>query len=134
MKAQTEIIQILFQNDKTKSWLANKLGISAQNLDYKLNRASDIPFELYNQIMKIFKKEGFIVSENDQCVHLLNQTVEIDALIGHSLTLLNGSVKSFTADNVLDFKEKQKLISIIEKMRNDFLEQLDEIEKIVEGR
>jgi len=132
--AKTEILQILFINDKSKSWLANKLGISSQKLDYRLNRANDMPLELYQQIMKIFKKEGFITSDNDQCVHLLNQTLEIDALIGHSLTLLNSNVKAFTEDNILDFRERRKLLEIIDKIKSEFLEQIDEIEKVIEGR
>ncbi len=134
MTEQVEIIRILFENDKPKSWLANKLGISSQNLDYKLHNAKKIAVEDYNQIMKIFKKEGFITSNSEQCNHLLNQTLEIDALIGHTLTILNASVQKFTKDNVLDFREKKRLGNLIDQIRNDFNNELDHVEKIIEGR
>ncbi len=134
MTEQNEILRILFVNDKSKSWLANRLGISPQNLDYKLRNAKKLAVEDYNSIMKIFKNEGFITSNSEQCTHLLNQTVEIDGMMGHILSILNSSVQKFTADNVLEYREKKQLLEMISKMRNDFNNELDSIEKIIEGR
>jgi len=134
MPEQTEIMRILFENDKTKSWLANQLKIKPQKLDYWLGKAKKIGVEDYNKIMEIFKKEGFITSNSEQCNHLLNQTIEIDALLGHTLTLLNTNVQKFTSDNVLEYREKKRLGEVIEKIRNEFNIELDQIEKIIEGR
>jgi Zn-dependent peptidase ImmA (M78 family) len=134
MDTQTQIIRILFENNKQKNWLADKLRISAQKIDYMLNKAKKISHEDYNQIMEIFKKEGFITSNSEQCNHLYDQTIEINSVIGHTLTILNGNVKKFTDDNVLDFREKRKLTDMIDKIRNEFNAELDSIESIIEGR
>lgn len=134
MIEQNEVMKILFENDKSKSWLANKLSITPQKLDYRLSKAKKIAIEDYKEIMRIFKKEGFITSNSEQCTHLLNQTIEIDALLGHALTILNTNVKKFTSDNVLEYREKKRLSEVIDKIRNEFNDELDQIEEIIEGR
>jgi len=134
MNAQTEILQILFNNDKSKTWLSQKLGISPQNLDYKLNKASDLPLIFYNEIMAIFKKEGFITSAKDQCDYLLRQTITIDSMIGNMLSILNDTVERITEDHVLDFKEKMKLSELTDKIKMNFNNELEKIQNIIEGR
>lgn len=131
---RAEIKEILFKNDKNISWLKGKIK---QNVDlYYLLSDNSVNFdiEIYEEIIKIFKKEGFITSPTDQCAYLLNQTIQIDALIGHTLSIFNTNVQKFTSDNVLEFREKRRLSDIVDKMRSDFNSELDNIEKIIEGR
>lgn len=132
MTPQDEIKQILFNNDKTKVWLANKLGMSKSDLTYQLNRATNFSVDLYNRVMDIFRKENFI-TKDDQCDFLIRQTLQIDAVIGHSLTLLNDNVLKFTKDNVLDFKEKSRLIEVVTKIKDELIAELETIEKIIES-
>jgi hypothetical protein len=132
MTPQDEIKQILFNNDKTKVWLANKLGMSKSDLTYQLNRATNFSVDLYNRVMDIFRKENFI-TKDDQCDFLIRQTLQIDAVIGHSLTMLNDNVLKFTKDNVLDFKEKSRLIEVVTKIKDELIAELETIEKIIES-
>lgn len=134
MTPQEEILQILFNEDKTKAWLADKLGIKKQSLQYQLTNSSNYPVELHNRIMNIFQKEGFITIKSEQCNFLVRQTLEINSLIGHSVSILNQTVKNFTKDNLLDFRERKDLGELIEKIRTETNNQLDEIEKIIEGK
>lgn len=134
MSDQDQIKSILFVNDKSKSWLAGKLNITPQKLDYILHNAKKISKSDYDSIMHIFKNAGFITSNSEQCNHLLGQTIEIDSLLGHALTILNGNIRQFTKDNVLDFNEKRRLLDIVTKIRTDFNNELDSIEMIIEGR
>lgn len=132
MTPQEEVKRILFESDRNQTWLANKLGMSRADLNYQLNTAKNYSAELNNRIMEIFKKEGF-TSKNEQCEDLLNQTLLINSMIGNSLQILNNNVQKFTRDNVIDFREKKRLLDVIEKMRADYLNELERIEKIVEG-
>lgn len=134
MTPQEQILQILFNEDKTKAWLADKLGIKKQSLQYQLTNSSNYPVELHNRIMNIFQKEGFITIKSEQCNFLVRQTLEINSLIGHSVSILNQTVKNFTKDNLLDFRERKDLGELIEKIRTETNNQLDEIEKIIEGK
>lgn len=134
MTRQEEIKQVLFDNDKTNTWLANKLGMKKQDLGYQLNDAVNFSVDLYERIMKIFKKEGFITSTTDQCNFLLEQTLQTNSALGHSLTILNNTVKRSVSDMVLDFKEKVTLIEMIEKIKVELDNQCDEMISIIEGR
>jgi Zn-dependent peptidase ImmA (M78 family) len=132
MKAQDEIKSILFSNEKSKVWLAQKLGISKQDVHYMLNTATDIPHERYAQIIKIFKAEGFICSADEKCDFIKNQTLETNDMIGKLLSLLNNTVRKVSEDNVLDFREKKELSEMVDYVQESVTQKLDEIRKIIE--
>lgn len=134
MTKQEEIKQILFDNDKTNTWLANKLGMKKQDLGYQLNNAVNFSVDLYESIIKILRKEGFITSSSEQCSFLIDQTLQTNSVLGYSLTILNNTVKRAVSDMVLDFKEKIALIETIEKLKDELIIQCDEMIAIVEGR
>lgn len=128
-----QIKDILFRNDRTVRWLMGK--VPGTDLYYLLNGDKSKSFDIgiYDQIMDVFRKEGMIVKEGDECLQLLEQTMQMDSLIGHALNILNHNVKNFTEDRVLNFHEKKKLYEIIENMRNEFNDEFDEIIKIFGG-
>jgi len=134
MTPQEEVKRILFENDKTKTWLANRLGISKEDLSYQLNRSKNYSADLHNRIINILKKEGFITNTTEKCEFLIKQTLQIDSMVGTSLTMLNTSVEKFTKDNILDFRETKRLFDIVEKIRNGVNESLDNIETILNGK
>ena len=134
MTKQEEIKQILFDNDLTNAWLARKLRMSKQDLGYQLNDAVNFSADLYDRIIAVLKREGFITKESDQCEHLISQTLEINSLIGHSVSLLNSTVKKYTEDKVLEFSERKKLIELAERIKDDFIDQIEEVIKVLEGR
>jgi DNA polymerase III delta prime subunit len=132
MTPQEEVKRILFESDRNQTWLANKLGLSRADLNYQLNTAKNYSADLHNRIMTIFKKEGYN-SKDERCQDLLDQTLLINSMIGNSIQILNNNVQKFTKDNVLDFRERKRLLDVIEKMKSDYMNELERIEKIVEG-
>ncbi len=132
MKAQDEIKAILFTHEKTKVWLAGKLHVTKQKLDYWLNDAKSMDVDTYNQIMSIFKHEKMICSADDKCDHIRTQTMEINSIIGSSLTMLNSTVKTVSSDNILDFKEKKLLSEMIAELRDNLNHELDKIAEMIE--
>ena len=134
MTKQEEVKQILFDNDKTNTWLANKLGMKKQDLGYQLNEAVNFSVDLYDRIISIFKKHGFITSSSEQCNFLIDQTLQTNSAIGHSVQILNNTVKNSVKDMVLDFREKTSLIELIEKIKSEITDQCDEMISIIEGR
>lgn len=134
MTPQDEVKRILFDHEKTNTWLAKKLGMSKEDLHYQLNRSKNYPVDLHNRINEIFKKEGFITNATEKCEFLIKQTLQIDSVVGTSLTMLNSAVEKFTRDNVLDFREMKRLFDIVEKIRDGVNESLDNIESILNGK
>lgn len=130
---RTEIKEILFCNDKNISWLRNKMKTKV-DLHYLLSEKSvNFDINIYEEIMSIFKKEGFITSENDRCEKFAEQLIQVNGIISHSTYLLNSNASHFLHDNILDFRERRKLLEIIEKMKSEFNQEIEHIEKIIEG-
>jgi hypothetical protein len=134
MTAQEEINQIIFQNKNiTESWLADKLSITPQNLNYQLHMAKKFDNNLYKRIQLIFKKEGIILDPAEQCTQLSDRTLEFGALIGNQLSVINNEVRKAVKNSNLEFNERVKLKIIFDDMRDNINQQLDELEKLIEG-
>lgn len=132
MNAKDEVKSILINHKRTQTWLAEKLGIQKQTLNYMLNGSKGLDTETYKQIIKIFKREKMITSAGDKCDHIRTQTLEINAIIGSSLILLNNTVKKVSEDNILDFKEKKQLSEMIDELRESLNHELDKISEMIE--
>jgi len=132
MTEQDKIKVILSDNDKTQTWLAGKLGMKKQTLNNILNINKSLDHELYKQIYKIFKQEKFIASAEDKCSVIKDQAMEINSIIGSSLTLFNGTVRKVSEDNVLDFKEKKVLSDMVQEIRDCLNYELDKIAEMIE--
>jgi hypothetical protein len=134
MTAQEEINQIIFQNKNiTESWLADKLSITPQNLNYQLHMAKKFDNNLYKRIKLIFKKEGIILDPAEQCTQLSDRTLEFGALIGNQLSVMNNEVRKAVKNDNIEFNERVKLKIIFDDMRDNINQQLDELEKLIEG-
>lgn len=125
-----QIKQILFENDKTKKWLQDKLP----TLDiYYLLSDNCKRFDVndYDAIVRILDKEGFITSEEDRCKYLTDTMLKIDQLFGSSLDILNDTVIRFTADNDLSFKEKRKVADLLDEIDLRFQDKISDAKKIL---
>ena len=126
-----EIKDILFHHEKTMSWLQSKLHTHV-DLHYLLSdRSVNFDVNIYEEIMEVFKREGFISSEGERCNRFTQEMVLVNAIISHSTYLLNSNASQFIRNNVLEFREKMKLTEIITKMRNELNDELEKIEKII---
>lgn len=132
-----EISQLIHKADKNITWLKGKLKSTiGRDIDlyYLLSEKSvNFDVEIYDAIIQILKKEGVIVSENERCEKFAEQLIQVNGIISHSTYLLNSNASHFIKDNVLDFREKRKLLEIVEKMKNEFNQEIESIEKIIEG-
>lgn len=52
-KRQAEIRDLLEQTDITQAWLARKLGITPQKVNYHLAEAAELDYDLYNEMKKV---------------------------------------------------------------------------------
>lgn len=130
---RAEVKEILFKNDKTVAWLKSRMNTKV-DLHYLLSDKSvNFDINIYEEIMKIFKGEGFITSENQRCEMFAEQLIKVNAIINHSTYLINSNAMEFIKDNILDFREKKKLMEIIDKMKNEFNDEIERIEKIIQG-
>jgi len=128
-----EIKEVLFKHDKNISWLKNKMATKVDLYYLLSDRSTNFDIEIYEEIIKIFKREGFITSENERCERFARELITVNGIISHSTYLLNSKASSFIEDNILDFHEKRKLIEIVEKIKAEFNGELENIEKVIGG-
>jgi hypothetical protein len=130
---RSEVKEILIRNDKNISWLKNRLR-SNVDLHYQLSEKSvNFDVNIYEEIIQVFKQEGFITSENERCERFAEQLIQVNGIISHSTYLLNSNASHFIKDSILDYREKKKLLEIVYKMKNEFNSGIEQIEKIIEG-
>lgn len=130
---QEEIKRILFDKNVSESWLAQKLHISPQTLNYQLNTAKKFDIDLYRSIKSIMKKEGVLNGFPDECKQLSRLALDFSAMIGNQLSIFGNEVIRAIDDEKLELKERVRLKVQIDNMRENLNNQLDELEKLIEG-
>jgi len=134
MSKQIEIIQILYRNDKTKSWLQNELkkkGID-KDLQYLLDetRSKNFDVNIYEMIIEIFREHGIVPTESDRIKKLRVKVIEINGIIAGGLTLLNETMDDYLKDDELTFDEKNELLKMIDEVQKDYAH-LDELKILI---
>lgn len=125
-----QIKQILFDNDKNKKWLKNR--VPHIDIYYLLSdNCKRFDVKDYNEIMNIFKNEGFITNEAERCNQLIDTVLKINSLLGNGLDLLNSSVSSFTIDKELTFPERHRLALLFDDLELSLVKRIDESKKIL---
>lgn len=127
-----QIKDILFYNKQNITWLIDR--IPGVDWYYQLSdKAKTFDTDLYDKVKELFKKAGFIASEDERCERFADQLIQVNGIISHSTYLLNSNAAEFLKDNVLDFREKKKLLEIIEKMRKEFNQEIEKISEFIEA-
>ena len=134
MSKQLEILQILFRNDKPKSWLQNELkkkGID-KDLQYLLDetRSKNFDVNIYETIIEIFREHGIIPTESDRIKKLRSKVMEINGIIASGLTLLNETMNDYLNDDELTFDEKNELLEMIDGIEKQY-SHLDELKILI---
>lgn len=134
MNHQIEILKILFNNNKTKSWLHNELlkkGID-KDLQYLLDetRCKIFDVNVYEAMMQIFREHGIIPTELDRTKRLRSKVIEINGIIASGLTLLNETMNEYLQDDELTFDEKTELMQMIERIENEY-SRLSELKTLI---
>lgn len=127
-----QIKDILFFNKKNITWLTER--IPGVDWYYQLSdKAKTFDTDVYDETILQFKKAGFITSENERCERFADQLIQVNGIISHSTYLLNSNAAEFLKDHILDYKEKKKLLEIVEKMQKEFNNEIESITKLIEG-
>jgi len=135
MDRRLQISQILLKQDKTVSWLKTELSSKYPSVDfYHLlsDKSKNFDADLYDDIILLFKKKGFITSASEQCEKFADNLIQLNAIIGHSTFLINTNAVEFMKDNVLDVREKMKLLKIIDKTETECVVSFDKIREVIE--
>ena len=133
MTAQEEINQIIFKHNLKETWLANQLGCSPQTLNYQLHTAHKFDTELDKEIRKIFKKMGILTHSPEESKMLNTLTLEFAASQGNNMSQFITLVKKVVEDNSVDNDERLRIKLKLKDFRENFIAQMDELEKLVEG-
>lgn len=59
-KRQDEVKRIIEESGLSQSWVAQKLGYTAQNLSYHLNQSAELDRDLYEKILNLLERIGKI--------------------------------------------------------------------------
>ena len=134
MTKQLEILQVLFRNDKPKSWLQSELkkkGIE-KDLQYLLDeiRCKNFDVNIYEAIIEIFREHGIIPTESDRIKNLRTKIIEINAIITSGLSLLDRTMNEYLKDDELTFDEKAELLKMIDGIEKEFAH-LDELKNLI---
>lgn len=118
----------------SQAWLASQIGMSPQAFNKVLMHGKGFNDEQQKALNIVFRKEGVIVDDNEQCGLLIKQTMHASSIINQSLSSLNEVTLSLAGDNDLPFDEIKKLIDHYELMLEEFQQQVYSLIKIVKGR
>lgn len=123
-----EILQILFDNDKSQSWLQDQLkrkGID-QNI-YELLKASrkTIDVNIYEAIIDIFRDNNFITNETERCNLLERSIFHLDSIIGGAFQQLNALTEGVIADNQLTHQEKGRVLDELDRFERKIIIEID---------
>jgi hypothetical protein len=129
-----DIRRILFMNDKPVRWLKTKLEKKYPKTDFYhlLKEEAAFDVKLHDDIKALFKKEGFITSASEQCDKFTENIIQLNAIISHSTYLLNTNTKEFIKDNVLDIRERMKLLKIIDEAEAECTAGFENAREIIE--
>lgn len=135
-KSADIILHMLQATEKSQSWLAKQLGVSDQNLNYRLNKATDLYADEYEEMLDAFEKEGIIMNTDKEVSMLKDVTLEFGSLLGNGISNFSHLVKKFCDnDNKIDDDERARLVSELKSLKKEANLQFDSmIEMLEHGR
>lgn len=134
MTKQIEILQVLFNNDKTKVWLQDQLKRKGfdKDLQYLLDetRCKSFDVNIYEAIIEIFREHGMTPTESDRIKNLRTKVIEINAIVTSGLSLLDKTMNDYLKDDELTFDEKAELLKMIDGIEKQYTH-LDELKTLI---
>lgn len=121
-----EILNILKENNLTRTWLAAKLKMDYDTLCRQLKSPRFLD-DVYKACIKIFQKEGLVSSNKDIIENLQKDFLAFTASTEGMLSILTRSFIHKVSDMRLTEKEKEDLCRELEHARNMENEKIDEL-------
>jgi hypothetical protein len=128
---QKFIKNVLDENDLKPSWIKKRLPhIDIYYLLKPTCKRFDAP--TLEEIRDLFKKHGFITSENERTEKYMRQLTKITAMVESTLGLLNETSYEFAeSEDLIDFNEKLKLNEILNKLERNTATDIHTARKIL---
>ena len=133
MTPQEEIKLIMVKHNLKYSWIAEQLGTYYQKIQYYIEFSSGDNNTLYNQIMTLFEKHGYISDSTSRCTSLIELNFKSNSKIGDELKKLNDQVLHDIKDGKFDADERIRMRYRLEDIKKEFNETFDKLIKITYG-
>lgn len=133
MTPQEEIKLIMLKHNLKYSWIAEQLGTYYQKIQYYIELSSGDNNTLYNQIMILFEKHGYISDSTSRCTNLIELNFKSNSKIGDELKKLNDQVLHDIRDGKFDADERIRMRYRLEDIKKEFNETFDRLIKITYG-
>lgn len=133
MRPQEEIKLIMLKHNITYAWIAKNIGTYPQRIQYYVELSSGDNNLLYNQIMMLFEKHGYISDSFAKCENLIELNLRSNSKIGEELKRLNDQVLSSISDKKFTHEERVCLRRRLQNMMAEFNEIFNKLISITEG-
>ena len=118
-----EIKMLMFEQNISYQELADHLHIPKHRLYYNLNASSDIPLELYINIMNVLNSQ---LSKRSKCTDTVQYNCTTNSVLANAITEINNLVSSILSDGQLDAVETMSLRVKLEDIRVRLNHKIDE--------
>ena len=133
MTPQEEIRQIMLKHGVSYAWIAEKLGTYYQKIQYYVEYSKRDDNRLYNAIMLLFEKAGYIIDSDTRCNELITVNFKTNSLIGEELKKLNDQVISDIKDGSFTPDERIRMRYRLEDIKKEFTQTFDKLIDLTKG-
>jgi len=134
MDTREKIKEVLSKHPEIKqSMIADYLRVSDSTLTYQLNYSTRFDTHLAEQIFGFFKKHEIFNGTKEENEMVFNLVLELNALIGKEIEILNTQTKSILADGEITEAEREHMITRLDDMQADIVIQIENVKRLVRG-
>lgn len=131
--ARDEIKRLMGVYFVSQTELADALGITVQTLNYQLNNAKKFDVKLEQEIYKVLLKKGCTAYQPNEGKMVTDLFLEFTSIFNQHLSIISNELKQDLKDDKIDANERARLLNKIYDMRENCVEELDKLEKMVRG-
>lgn len=113
--------------------IADYLHVSPSTLTYQLNYSHRFDTHLAEQIFGFFKKHEIYNGTKEENGMVFNLVLELNALIGKEIEILNTQTKSVLEDGEITEEERVKMITRLDDMQADIVLQIENVKRLIRG-
>lgn len=124
---QDKVNRILEEKGLDKGWLAKQLKMEYDRVYYWLVTAGSINRDIFEDMMDVFEKHGYVQKGKNAAKGLVNLTLETNILFSDGLKKINEEIGSALEDSKLDADERYRLGLKLEEMKLDVNKQLNKL-------